>query len=100
MFLVRLGHYAMTRADGRLRSLQARLRRIDVVVTIVEDSMKSAKSSARMLSFLFSVLSLLAASVAMQAQDVAFVNVNVLSMDRERVLEGQTVWISGTHIRA
>jgi len=29
---------------------------------------------------------------------VVFVNVNVVPMDRERVLEGQTVWISGNRI--
>jgi len=38
---------------------------------------------------LVSVLSLIGAvRVATQAQDVAFVNLNVVPMDRERVLEG------------
>jgi hypothetical protein len=30
---------------------------------------------------------------------LAFVNVNVVPMDRERVLAGQTVWISGGRIK-
>jgi len=37
--------------------------------------------------------------VGSQSDDLAFVNVNVVPMDRERVLAGQTVWISGGRIK-
>jgi hypothetical protein len=38
--------------------------------------------------------------VGTQVDDVAFVNVNVVPMDRERIVAAQTVWISGGRIKA
>lgn len=61
---------------------------------------RSLGTGIAILEFLFSLLaSIIAAPLPTHAQDIAFVNVNVVPMDRERVLEAQTVWISGGHIR-
>src|SRR4030081_2090750 len=63
--------------------------------------MRSFCSTMRTLGLLVSVLSLLGPiRVGAQSEDVAFVNVNVIPMDRERVLAAQTVLVSGGRIKA
>jgi imidazolonepropionase-like amidohydrolase len=60
--------------------------------------MRSHYSRTLMLGFVCSLLWL--SPVGTQSDDVAFVNVNVVPMDRERIVAAQTVWISGGRIKA